>query len=312
MYYVAFDDSGLRQKMSGAAAQNSGMTENQTPNPASPAPAFGSAPESDSTHSPGSAVKHPVESALKHPVGAGGNSIPVLLLPGLMCDGAFWEPLQAQASAGLTCQGVDYGDADTLTAMAQAALAVAPPHFALAGHSMGGRVALEVVRLAPERVQKLILMDTGYLPLVAGEAGEKERAGRMALLAVAQTNGVRAMCGEWLKGMVHPARLGDVALLESITDMFARKSADRFARQLNALLTRPDASPVLAGLQAMRLPTLLMCGRQDSWASVAQHEAMQALAPQASLRVIDDAGHMVLMERPDETACAILQFLAGP
>ena len=233
----------------------------------------------------------------------------VLLLPGLMCDGVFWAPLQAQAPAGLTCQVVDYGDADTLTAMAQAALAVAPPNFALAAHSMGGRVAMEVVRLARARVQKLILMDTGYLPLAEGEAGEKERAGRMALLEVAKTNGVRAMCGEWLKGMVHPARLSDAGLLESITAMFARKSADRFAHQLNALLTRPDASPVLAGLQAMGLPTLLLCGRQDAWASVAQHEAMQQLARHSSLSIIEDAGHMVLMERPVETARSILQFL---
>ncbi len=226
-----------------------------------------------------------------------------------MCDGAFWEPLQASAPIGLACQVVDYGDADTLTAMAQAALAVAPPQFALAGHSMGGRVALEVVRLARERVQQLILMDTGYLPLAEGAAGTKERAGRMALLNVARTQGVRVMCGEWLKGMVHPARLNDAALLESITAMFARKNADRFAHQLNALLTRPDASPVLAGLQAMGLPTMLLCGRQDSWASVAQHEAMRALATEASLSIIEDAGHMVLMERPQETTRSILQFI---
>ncbi len=204
---------------------------------------------------------------------------------------------------------MDYGDADTLTAMAHAALAAAPPQFALVAHSMGGRVALELVRLARERVQQLILMGTGYLPLAEGEAGVKERAGRMALLEVARTLGVRAMCGEWLKGMVHPARLSDAALLESITAMFARKSADRFARQLNALLMRPDASPVLAGLQAMGPPTMLLCGRQDSWASVAQHEAMQVLAPQASLNIIEDAGHMVLMERPQETARSILRFL---
>lgn len=248
-----------------------------------------------------------------HPPGADGMPVQLLLLPGLMCDGAFWAPLQAAASANLSppvsCTVVDYGDADTITAMAQAALAVAPPLFVLAGHSMGGRVAMEVVRLARPRVQKLILMDTGYLPLAAGEPGAKERAGRMALLAVARADGVRAMCGEWLKGMVHPARLDDGALLESITVMFARKSADRFARQLNALLTRPDASPVLAGLQAMGLPTMLLCGRQDSWASVAQHEAIQALAPQSSLSIIEDAGHMVLMERPAETSRSILQFL---
>ena len=277
--------------------QNSAVTTNPTTDPTiNPTAAF-----SGTQRTPGESAK-PAH---------------LLLLPGLMCDGAFWAPLQAtllatasnQTSFQRPCQVVDYADADTLTAMAQAALAAAPRNFALAGHSMGGRVALEVVRLAPERVQKLILMDTGYLPLAAGEAGDKERAGRMALLEVARAKGVRAMCGEWLKGMVHPARLGDVALLESITDMFARKNADLFARQLNALLTRPDASPVLAGLQATGLPTMLMCGRQDSWASVAQHEAMRVLAPHANLCVIEDAGHMVLMEQPQETARSILEFL---
>ena len=104
----------------------------------------------------------------------------LLLLPGLMCDHAFWQPLTTSSdvqTSGLTCQVVDYGDANAITAMAQCALDVAPPQFVLAGHSMGGRVALEVVRLAPQRVQKLVLMDTGYLPLAPGEAGEKERAG---------------------------------------------------------------------------------------------------------------------------------------
>lgn len=227
-----------------------------------------------------------------------------------MCDGAFWTAVPNHLALAPHCVVVDYGDANTLTAMAGAALAVAPPRFALAGHSMGGRVAMEVVRLAPGRVQKLVLMDTGHLPLAAGEAGENERAGRMALVAVAQRAGVRAMCAQWLRGMVHPARLNDMALMDSITDMFARKTAGRFARQQNALLTRPDASLVLAGLQASGLPTLLMCGRQDDWANVAQHQAMQVLAPHATLRVIEDAGHMVLMEQPVETARVIRQFLA--
>ena len=239
----------------------------------------------------------------------------LLLLPGLMCDDAFWQPLTASTAAqaaGVVCQVVDYGDADTITAMAQRALAVAPPKFVLAGHSMGGRVALELVRLAPQRVQKLILMDTGYLPLAAGEAGAKEHAGRLALLDVAKTQGVRAMCAEWVTGMVHPQRVGDVALINPIIDMFARKSAERFALQLSALLTRPDASPVLVELVRHSFPTLLLCGRQDAWASPVQHVAMQRLAPSAQLRVIEDAGHMVLMERPQETAQALLQFLTGP
>ena len=225
-----------------------------------------------------------------------------------MCDAAFWQPL----AGTLPCQVVDYGDANSITAMAEAVLAVAPASasgFALAGHSMGGRVALEVARLAPERVQKIILMDTGYLPRLPGPAGDTEKAGRMALLDVAMRQSVRAMGKEWVKGMVHPDRLSDTPLIDAILTMFERKTADRFARQQNALLTRPDASPVLT---ALRVPTLLLCGRQDSWASVAQHTAIQVLAPHALLSVIEDAGHMVLMERPEATIQVIHQFLEQP
>ena len=232
-------------------------------------------------------------------------SLPLLLLPGLMCDATFWQPL----AGTLPCQVVDYGDADSITAMAEAVLAVAPAGFvgfALAGHSMGGRVALGVARLAPERVKKIILMDTGYLPRHPGPAGDTEKAGRMALLDVARQHGVRAMGKEWVKDMVHPDRLNDAPLIEAILTMFERKTVDRFARQQNALLSRPDASPIL---KALRVPTLLLCGRQDSWASVAQHTAIQVLAPHAQLSVIEDAGHMVLMERPEATIQTIRQFL---
>lgn len=223
-----------------------------------------------------------------------------------MCDGAFWAPWLPALPPTLAGQVVDYRDADTITAMAELALRVAPPQFALAGHSMGGRVALEVVRLAPERVQKLILMDTGYLALAPGDKGETEKAGRMALIAVARKDGVRAMCRQWVKGMVHPQRIDDAELVGPIIDMFARKTADRFERQQRALLERPDASPVLQGLG---VPTLLLCGRQDTWAGVAQHEAMQALAPHAEMSVIEDAGHMVLMERPQRAIDALNKFL---
>ena len=230
----------------------------------------------------------------------------LLLLPGLMCDQTFWKPLLAKPLPGVTCRVVDYGDADTLTAMAQAALAAAPPVFSLAGHSMGGRVALEVVRLAPERVERLILMDTGQLARAPGEKGEAEKAGRLALLAIAEKDGVRAMASEWVKGMVHPDRLGDARLIEDIVTMFERKTAARFARQQNALLSRPDGSPVLVSLKA---PCMVLCGWQDAWANVAQHQAIQALVPHASLAVIEDAGHMVLMEKPEPTIQAIEAFM---
>ncbi len=230
----------------------------------------------------------------------------LLLLPGLMCDYAFWQPLVDAQPQGINCVVVDYGDADTMIAMAEAVLAVAPPVFSLAGHSMGGRVALEVVRLAPQRVERLILMDTGHLARMPGEKGETEKAGRLALLAIAEKDGVRAMATEWVKGMVHPDRLNDAGLIEDIVTMFERKTAARFARQQNALLSRPDASPVLV---ALKMPCMVLCGRQDAWANVAQHQAIQALAPHASLSVIENAGHMVLMEKPEATIRAITEFM---
>lgn len=233
---------------------------------------------------------------------------PLVLVPGLMCDEAVWQPLFAHWPDGLKSLIVDPGTTDSLTAMAQRLLEQAPEKFALAGHSMGGRVALEVARLAPERVDRLALLDTGYLPLAQGAAGMQEVAKRQALLEVARERGVRTMAAEWVQGMVHPARLPDTVLIESILQMFERRSADTFAAQIQALIRRPDASGVL---QSLRMPTLIACGRQDAWSTLAQHEAMHRLAPAATLRVIDHAGHMVMMERPRETAAVLLEWLAG-
>ena len=231
----------------------------------------------------------------------------LLLVPGLMCDEAVWTPLFPHLPAGLTCQVADHGDADSLTEMAQRLLDRAPPTFAVAGHSMGGRVAFEVARLAPGRVRGIALLDTGHLPLGTGAAGEQEKAKRLALLDMARTQGVRAMATEWVKGMVHPDRLQDAALIEDILRMFERKSADIFAAQIRALLARPDASGVL---QSLKVPTLLACGRQDAWSPVPQHEAMRVHAPQAVLEVIEDAGHMAPMEQPAATAAVNARWMA--
>jgi pimeloyl-ACP methyl ester carboxylesterase len=231
----------------------------------------------------------------------------LVLLPGLMCDAAVWEPLYPHLPADTTPWVADYGMANSLAAMAQGVLAQAPAErFALAGHSMGGRVAMEVLRQAPQRVSGVALLDTGHLPRAAGEAGAQEAAKRQALLDIARSQGVRAMAQAWVQGMVHPARLQDAALIESIVAMFARKSADVFAAQIAALLARPDASPVL---RTLALSTLLQCGAQDSWSPPAQHADMQALAPHAVLDVVADAGHMAPMERPQAVAQALVRWL---
>ena len=117
------------------------------------------------------------------------------------------------------------------------------------------------------------------------------------------------MATQWVQGMVDPVRLGDVALIESIVAMFEQKSADIFAQQLTALLARPDATPVL---RSVRVPTLVLCGRTDSWSPPVQHEQIAALVPGSHLHVVEEAGHMCTMERPDAVAQPLLAWLRLP
>lgn len=230
----------------------------------------------------------------------------LMLLPGLNCDAAVWAPQMAALKNDARCVVPAWGLRDTLTAMAEQVLAEAPTErFSVAGHSMGGRVALEVFRLAPQRVARLALLSTGTHPLVAGEAGEKERAGRMALLQIARTLGMRAMGQQWARGMVHRDRL-DTPLFEQVLDMLARGSAEQYAAQINALLTRPDAAALLP---TMACPTLVLTGREDAWSGPAQHEAMAAAIPNATLAIIEHCGHMCTMEQPQAVNEALAAWL---
>jgi len=229
----------------------------------------------------------------------------LMLLPGLNCDAAVWAP-QVAALKDAHCVIPAWGLRDSLTAMAEQVLAEAPTErFSVAGHSMGGRVALEVFRLAPQRVERLALLSTGTHPLVAGEAGEKEKAGRMALLQIAREQGMRAMAKEWAKGMVNPDRIGS-PLFEQVLDMFDRGSAAQYAAQINALLNRPNATPQLSGIQC---PTLALTGREDSWSGPAQHEAMAAAIPNATLVIVEHCGHMCTMEQPQAVNEALAAWL---
>ena len=235
-------------------------------------------------------------------------STPLLLVPGLMCDQTSWGPMLPYLDAHIAQTTVDHGDADSLVVMAQRILDSAPAVFDLAGHSMGGRVALEVMRLAPRRVRRLALLGTGYRAKESGEAGAEELRKRQVLLDIARTQGVRAMAVEWVKPMVAPSRLRDPAFVEEILAMICRKSEDTFKRQIKALLDRPDASDVLLHIQ---IPTLVMAGAFDSWATPAQHQEIANLIPaKPEVAVIGPSGHMMMMEEPQLVAHHFNQWLA--
>lgn len=233
----------------------------------------------------------------------------LLLLPGLLCDRASWMPVAALLGEGVDSRLPDYSAESSLAAMAEVALAAAPARFAVAGHSMGGRVALEILRRASERVTRLALLDTGYRGRPDGSAGDDERARRYALLELARREGMRAMGREWLRGMVHPARLGDAALVGAVLDMIERQTPDRYAGQIEALLARPDVTGLL---RSIRVPTLVACGRQDAWSPLAQHEEIAALVPGSRLVAFEDCGHMAPMERPAAVAAALDAWLRVP
>lgn len=232
----------------------------------------------------------------------------LVLLPGLLCDERNWEHQRLSLNSLATCHVADYGTLNSIEAMAEYVLSsTTAQRFAVAGHSMGGRVALEIVRQAPERVVRLALLDTGFQSLPSGETGLEEKKHRYALLAKARAEGMRAMGREWARGMVHPERL-DTDVFEDILAMIEQKTADVFEAQIEALLGRPDASAVLSKIDC---PTLLLCGREDNWSPLARHVQMQERIRGAALEVIERSGHMTTVEQPETVSLALAKWLGN-
>lgn len=234
---------------------------------------------------------------------------PLLLLPGLLCDQAVWQQQIDALSDIAVCTCADYGSLDSIPAMAEAVLRTAPERFSIAGHSMGGRVALQVYRLAPHRVLRIALLNTGSSARPPGEAGEAEARKRGELVALAQSQGMHAMLREWLPPMIDSRRIDDTALVNAIVEMMSRKTPEIFAAQVRALLARPDASAVL---EQIRCPALLLTGREDGWSTPAQHAAMADKIAGSQLVIVPDSGHMSMLERPAEVSAALRGWLLSP
>jgi pimeloyl-ACP methyl ester carboxylesterase len=205
----------------------------------------------------------------------------------LLCDAQVWSHQRAALREFAEVVIPDFRYARSIPDMAQRVLDRAPDRFSIAGHSMGGRVALEVFRMAPERVERLALLDTGIHPRKPGE-----EAGRQELVELARREGMEALAARWLPPMLHR---NHAALRAPLTEMVKRSTPETFENQQRALLDRPDARTVLS---AIRCPTLVLCGREDAWTPVGQHEEIAALIPGSKLLVIEECGHMSPVEQP--------------
>ena len=229
--------------------------------------------------------------------------LPLLALPGLLCDERLWQHQAADLLAEHPVTTFALTGHDSMTALAAAALAKAPAaRFALAGLSMGGYLALEIMRQAPERVAALALLDTSARPDTAEQTA-------MRRAAIAQSAGdFDAVMRAFLPRLVHPSRLDDASLVAPIAAMARAVGREGYVRQQEAIIGRADSRPTLAQI---RCPTLVVCGREDALTPLALSEEIAAGIAGARLVVIEDCGHMTAMERPREVTAALRTWLAA-
>ena len=213
----------------------------------------------------------------------------ILLLPGMMCDARIWEPQISFLEQ--TVQIADMTTADNFPELARNVLAEAPPTFAMAGLSMGGFLAFEIWRQAPERISHLALLDTSP----HAESPER-RSLRLRQIEQALSGQLRQIAIESLKPVyLAKAHRDDQELLDTILDMALDLGPDVFRDQSLALQDRDNSVPTLKTIEC---PTAVICGREDKLCPVRYHEFMAALIPNADLAVIRRCGHMSTLEQP--------------
>jgi pimeloyl-ACP methyl ester carboxylesterase len=225
----------------------------------------------------------------------------LLLLSGLLCDETVWNEAAQDLVSAADVRIISFPGFNSIAAMAGHVLRVAPERFLVAGHSMGGRVALEIFRQCKERVLGLALLNTGAYP---SQAREIESRGR--LVKVARERGMSALADEWLPPMMGASKARVAQAMPALHAMVERQTVESFAAQVKALLERPDASVVLPTID---VPTLLASGTADTWSPLIQHEEMRRQIPHATLVAINDAGHMAPAEQPHAVAAALRAWM---
>ena len=225
-----------------------------------------------------------------------------MLLPGLLNTERVWQN-QIDALAELAESEVpELYNLDSMAAMAEAALAAVQGPFALAGFSMGGYVAFEILRRSPKRVERLALVDTQAI----ADTPELTRR-RLGFLEQTRIGRFKGVQPALMPLILHPSRLDDDGVTQPILDMAQHVGAAGFVREQHAIMARPDSRPLLGSI---RVPTVVIVGRQDLTTPLARSEEMATTIPNARLVVIEECGHMSPLEKPAEVSAALGRWLA--
>lgn len=229
---------------------------------------------------------------------------PLVLIPGLLCDAAVWQAQLDGLAAVARMHVADVTRDGSMAAMAARVLSEAPfERFALAGFSMGGYVAFEVLRRAPARVSRLALLDTSARP----DTPERSRQRREFMALARRERGFAPVNRVMLPLMVHASRLDDAPLVAEIRAMADRVGVAAYVRQQEAVIGRADSRP---GLGSIAVPTLVLCGREDALTPLDAHQEMAAGIPGARLEVVEACGHMAPMERPEAVNSGLSRWLS--
>ena len=227
---------------------------------------------------------------------------PLVLVPGLLCDAQLWRA-QAESLADIAEIWIaDHTRSDTMAGVAGDLLADAPfARFALAGLSMGGYIALEIMRQAPQRVSALALLDTAA---TAEQPEQTQR--RMEFIALARRGEFSRVTKILLPLLIHPSRIAESVLTDVIRSMADNTGVEAFVRQEQAIISRSASLGLLAAIDC---PTLVLCGRQDALTPLARHQEISAGIKGAWLEIIENCGHLSTLERPAEVSAAMRRWL---
>jgi pimeloyl-ACP methyl ester carboxylesterase len=229
------------------------------------------------------------------------NTMPILLVPGLASSPRIFEPVAPALWRFGPVTVANHIRDDSMGAIARRILAEAPPRFALAGHSMGGYIAFEIMRQAPQRVAKLALVNTQARPDTP-----ETTARRRSQIARAKSGDYHAVLDELFVGFVHPSRREDASLRQLVHDMGDDVGAEAFVRQQTAVMSRPDSRPTLAWI---RCPTLVLTGDEDNTIPNSLSVEMADGIHGAKLVILSNCGHLPQPEQPQATSEALVEWL---